>query len=178
SLFSTVNVILDADSAHPCLVVSDDGKQVNIGNREKEERKNRFGDYLGVLGKDGFSSGSFYFEVQVKNQPEWDLGVAKESCKRKGWMIYLRPEDGYWTVSLRDGEYLARDSSPVSLSLTVEPQRIGVFVDYEKRLVSFYDVESMSHIHSFTGQSFTGKLFPFVSLGYWNENSTPLIICD
>ncbi|XP_067237403.1 butyrophilin subfamily 2 member A1-like isoform X2 [Chanodichthys erythropterus] len=173
----TVNVILDADSAHPHLIVSDDGKQVKNGNRLKEDGKDRFSDYLGVLGKDGFSSGSFYFEVQVKGQTEWDLGVARESCRKS--VIRLSPEYGYWTVGLEYGEYRARDSSYVPLSLTVNPQRVGVFVDYEKRLVSFYDVESMTHIYTFTGQSFTGKLYPFVCLGYqYNENSTPLIICD
>ncbi|KAK9978469.1 hypothetical protein ABG768_020220 [Culter alburnus] len=155
------NVILDADSAHPRLIVSDGGKQVRDGNRLKEEDgKDRFSDFLGVLGKDGFSSGSFYFEVQVKDQTEWDVG-------------------SYWTVGLVNGEYWARDPSYVSLSLRVNPQRVGVFVDYEKGLVYFNDVESMTHIHTYTGQSFTGKLYPFVCLGYMrNENSTPLMICD
>ncbi|XP_051743782.1 butyrophilin subfamily 1 member A1-like isoform X8 [Ctenopharyngodon idella] len=172
-----VKVILDADSAHPRLVVSHGGKQVRDGKRRKEEDgKDRFDKNLGVLGKDGFSSGSFFFEVQVKNQTVWYLGVARESSNRKN-VFSLSPDDGYWTVSLRYGKYRARDSD--SLSLTVNPQRVGVFVDYEKRLVSFYDVKSMSHIYTYTDQYFTGKLYPFVSLGYWrNENSTPLIICD
>ncbi|XP_056117734.1 butyrophilin subfamily 1 member A1-like [Rhinichthys klamathensis goyatoka] len=177
STIQHVKVTLDADSAHPRLVVSDDGKQVRDGN-SRNAGKHRFDNYLGVLGKDGFSSGSFYFEVQVKDQTWWDLGVARESVNRKS-LIYLRPDVGYWTVSRRYEEYSARDSPLVRLSLRVKPQRIGVFVDYEKGLVSFYDVESMSHIHSYTSQSFNEKLFPFVGLGYsWNDNSTPLIICD
>ncbi len=53
--------------------------------------------------------------------------------------------------------------SSVSLSLRVKPQRVGVFVDYEEGLVSFYDVESSSHIYSFTAQSFTEKLYPLFS---------------
>ncbi|XDV12418.1 hypothetical protein PO909_001106 [Leuciscus waleckii] len=127
-------------------------------------KKYMFDEYLGVLGKDGFSSGSFYYEVQVKEQTQWDLGS---------------PDVGYWTVRRFNESYWARDSSPVSLSLRGKPQRIGVFVDYEKGLVSFYDVESMSHIYSYTHQSFKKKLYPFVCLGQWgNENSTPLIICD
>ncbi|XDV47033.1 hypothetical protein PO909_016781 [Leuciscus waleckii] len=176
----TVNVILDADTAHPLLIVSHDGKQVEYGNRLKvvDGGQDRFDEYLGVLGKDGFSSGCFYFEVQVKDQTVWYLGVARESSNRKGW-IDLSPDDGYWTVSRRDERYWARDSSNVPLSLRVEPQKIGVFVDYEECLVSFYDVDSMSHIYSYTHQSFNEKLYPLVGLGYWtNENSTPLIICD
>ncbi|XP_026065910.1 butyrophilin subfamily 1 member A1-like isoform X1 [Carassius auratus] len=176
-----VNVILDADSAHPRLTVSDDGKQVRDGKRRTERvdgGKDRFDIYLGVLGKDGFSSGCFYFEVQVKGQTWWDLGVSRESVRRKG-SNSLSPVNGYWTVGQFYGVYQAHESSSVSLSLSVNPQRIGVFVNYEKGLVFFYDVESMSLIYSFTNQSFKEKLFPFVSLGHlYNEDPTPLIICD
>ncbi|RXN12762.1 butyrophilin 3 [Labeo rohita] len=130
------------------------------------------------VGKDGFSSRCFYFEVQVKEQTVWYLGVTRESVNKKG-LIRLRPENGYWIVGQRYEEYRARDSFAYSLSLRVNPQRVGVFVDYEKGLVCFNDVESKSHIYSYTDQSFNEKLCPFVCLGYWsNENSTPLIICD
>ncbi len=175
-----MNVILDADTAHRRLIVSDDGKQVRDGNTQTEGvdgGKDRFDKCLGVLGKEGFSSGCFYFEVQVKGQTEWDLGVARASADRGA--ICLSPENGYWIVGRRYETYLARDSSDYSLSLSVDPQRVGVFVDYEKGLVSFNDVESSSHIYTYTNQSFNEKLYPFVSLGYrWNNNSTPLIICD
>ncbi|RXN12757.1 butyrophilin subfamily 1 member A1-like isoform X2 [Labeo rohita] len=174
-----VNVILDADTAHPQLIVSRDGKQVRYGNTQtKGNGKDRFDKFLGVLGKDGFSSGCFYFEVQVKGQTEWDLGVTRQSVKRKD-VIHQIPENGYWIVGWRYGKYQARDSLAHSFSLSVDPQRVGVFVDYEKGLVCFYDVKSMSQIYSFTNQCFNGKLCPFVGLGYLkNENFTPLIICD
>ncbi len=171
-------MILDADTAHRDLIVSDDGKQVRSGNTEGVYRgKDRFDKCLGVVGKEGFSSGCFYFEVQVKGQTMWDLGVARESADRR-W-IDLTPERGYWIVGRRNGTYLARDSSDYSLSLRVDPQTVGVFVNYEKGLVSFYDVESSSHICTYTNQSFNEKLYPFVGLGYnSNNNKTPLIICD
>ncbi len=174
-------MILDADTAHPRLIVSRDGKQVKSGNTQTEGvdgGKDRFDKYLGVVGKEGFSSGCFYFEVQVEGQTVWYVGVTRESANRKG-LIYRSPDNGYWIVGRRHETYLARDSSDYSLSLRVDPQRVGVFVDYEKGLVSFYDVESSTHIYTYTNQSFKQKLYPFVSLGYgWNNNSTPLIICD
>ncbi|XP_052409408.1 butyrophilin subfamily 1 member A1 isoform X3 [Carassius gibelio] len=181
TIIPKVNVILDADTAHPRLIVSDDGKQVRDGKRQTERLdgdKDRFNNYLGVLGKDGFSSGCFYFEVQVNGQTEWDLGVTRESVNRKGSII-LSPEDGYWIVGQYEGGYWAYESSYVSFSRSMNPQRIGVFVNYEKGLISFCDVESMSLIYSYTNQSFNKKLFPFVSLGYTsNVNPIPLIICD
>ncbi|XP_048059564.1 E3 ubiquitin-protein ligase TRIM39-like [Megalobrama amblycephala] len=175
-----VDVILDPDTAHPKLILSDDGKQVKDGDIEQKlpDKPERFGRYANVLGKEGFSSGRFYFEVQVKGKTDWTLGVARESIDRKG-LITLRPSNGFWTVALRnENEYKACADSPVSLSLRVKPQRLSVFVDYEEGLVSFYDVESSSHIYSFTGQSFTDKLYPFFSpfLNVGGKNSTPLII--
>ncbi|XP_073683234.1 butyrophilin subfamily 1 member A1-like [Garra rufa] len=180
-LWVEVNVILDADTAHPRLIVSDDGKQVRDGKKQQglmNDKKERFIDYLGVLGKDGFSSGCFCFEVQVKGQTEWDLGVTRGSVSRKGLTV-VSPMIGYWVVSLRDGACWARKSPQISLPLSGKPQRVCVFVDYEKGLVSFYDVKAMTLMYSYTNQSFDKKLYPFVSLGYLsNENSTPLIICD
>ncbi len=175
-----MNVILDADTAHPRLIVSDDGKQVRSGNTQTEGvdgGKDRFVYCLGVVGKEGFSSGCFYFEVQVKGQTMWYLGVARESAD-KG-LIFLTPGNGYWIVGRRDEEYQACGSSDYSLSLSVDPQTVGVFVNYENGLVSFNDVESSAHIYTYTNLSFNEKLYPFVSLGYAsNKNSTPLIICD
>ncbi|KAK9955942.1 hypothetical protein ABG768_015780 [Culter alburnus] len=175
-----VDVTLDPDTAHPNLILSDDGKQVRRGDISQKlpDNPERFDTCILVLGKERFSSGRFYFEVQVKEKNVWDLGVARESIIRKG-LITLSPSNGYWTVGLRnENTYIAFAGPPVSVSLRVKPQRVGVFVDYEEGLVSFYDVESSSHIYSFTGQSFNDKLCPYFCPGLndGGKNSTPLII--
>uniref|UniRef100_A0A8C1P1H2 E3 ubiquitin-protein ligase TRIM39-like n=1 Tax=Cyprinus carpio TaxID=7962 RepID=A0A8C1P1H2_CYPCA len=174
-----VDVTLDPDTANPYLILSDDRKQVSRGDIEQDVPKNpkRFNDYC-VLAKQGFSSGRFYYEVQVKGKTEWDLGVARESINRKGKITYT-PMNGFWTVILRnENQYKACESPSVSFSLKVKPEIVGVFVDYEEGLVSFYDVGSSSHIYSFTGQTFTEKLYPYFSpcLNEGGKNSKPLII--
>uniref|UniRef100_A0AAY4A2N7 B30.2/SPRY domain-containing protein n=1 Tax=Denticeps clupeoides TaxID=299321 RepID=A0AAY4A2N7_9TELE len=175
-----LDVTLDPDSAHPNLILSADGKQVRHGDKRQNlpDNPERFGYCVCVLGKEGFSSGRFYYEVEVGGKPEWDLGVARVSINRKGKII-LTPQNGYWTVWLRNGnKYSACSDSPVLLSLSKKPQKVGVFVDYEEGLVSFYDVENSSHIYSFTGQTFSEKLYPLFSpcLNTGGENSAPLII--
>ncbi|XP_060771757.1 E3 ubiquitin-protein ligase TRIM39-like isoform X1 [Neoarius graeffei] len=176
-----VDVTLDPDTAHPYLILSDDGKQVKHGDKTQNlpDNPERFDLCVCVLGKEGFSSGRFYYEVQVRGKTEWDLGVARESINRKG-EITARPEDGYWCVWLRnETEYKAYDSPRVPLSLKQAPQKLGVFVDYEEGLISFYDVDAKSHVYSFTGQNFTEKLYPLFSpsLNDGGKNSAPLIIC-
>ncbi|KAI5085304.1 bloodthirsty-relatedprotein family, member 22 isoform X2, partial [Silurus meridionalis] len=167
---------------NPYLVLSDDGKQVHDGDTIQNLPGNpeRFDTCVCVLGKEGFSSGRFYYEVQVKGKTEWDLGVARESINRKGEIKARRPEDGYWCVVLRNKtEYVALESPRVSISLKQSPQKVGVFVDYEEGLVFFYDVDAKSHIYSFTAQTFTEKLYPLFSPCFndGGENSAPLIIC-
>ncbi|KAM9500098.1 E3 ubiquitin-protein ligase TRIM39-like [Clarias gariepinus] len=175
-----VDVTLDPDTANPYLILSNDGKQVTHGDKRQNVPDNpeRFEMYGLVLGKEGFSSGRFYYEVQVKAKTEWELGVVRESINRKG-TIRASPEDGFWCVLLRnENEYKALDSPPVSLSLKQAPQKVGVFVDYEEGLISFYDVDAKSDIYSFTGQTFTEKLHPCFCpcVNKGGRNSTPLII--
>ncbi|XP_035770596.1 E3 ubiquitin-protein ligase TRIM21-like [Neolamprologus brichardi] len=99
-----VDVTLDPDTANPYLILSDDRKQVKCCYVTKMLRDNpkRFTYFVDVLGEQSFSSGRFYFEVQVKGKTDWDLGVATESINRKGH-IRLRSQNGLWTVWLRNG---------------------------------------------------------------------------
>ncbi|XP_060771702.1 E3 ubiquitin-protein ligase TRIM39-like [Neoarius graeffei] len=176
-----VDVTLDPDTAHPKLILSEDGKQVKHGDKTQNlpDNPERFNYHVYVLGKEGFSSGRFYYELQVRGKTKWNLGVARESINRKG-KITVSPDDGCWCVKLRnETEYEACDSPSVPLSLKQAPQKVGVFVDYEEGLISFYDVDAKSHIYSFTGQNFTEKLYPYFNpcLNDGGKNSAPLIIC-
>ncbi|XP_041790461.1 E3 ubiquitin-protein ligase TRIM21-like isoform X2 [Chelmon rostratus] len=175
-----INVTLDPGTAHPCLILSDDGKQVHHCDVKKNLADNpeRFSNTICVLGKQSFSSGRFYYEVQVQEKTKWTIGVARESINRKE-NIPLRPEEGYWTICLRNrNQYKAFTGPDVYLRLRWKPQKIGVFVDYEEGLVSFYDVGAAALMYSFTGCSFTEKLYlyfgPCPNDG--GKNSAPLII--
>ncbi|XP_008296157.1 E3 ubiquitin-protein ligase TRIM39-like [Stegastes partitus] len=175
-----VDVTLDPVTAHGALVLSDDGKQVHhsVVKKNLPDNGERFNPSCCVLGKQSFSSGRFYFEVEVKGKTRWTLGVAKASIKRKG-IIPLCPENGHWTVWLKNtDEYAALVGSPLHLSVKTKLQKVGVFVDYEEGLVSFYDVDAADLLYSFTGCCFTDKLFPFFSPGLNNDgiNSAPMVI--
>nr|XP_033472637.1 E3 ubiquitin-protein ligase TRIM21-like [Epinephelus lanceolatus] len=175
-----VDVTLNPDTAYPKLILSDDGKEVRYGDVKKNlpDNQERFSSCNSVLAKQSFSSGRFYYEVQVKGKTKWDLGVARESINRKG-KIKLSPQDGYWTIWLRnENEYKALAGPAVCLSLKSRPEKVGVFVDYEEGLVSFYDVDSAGLIYSFTGCCFTEQLYPFFSPcdKDGGKNSAPLFI--
>ncbi|CAL8350196.1 unnamed protein product [Arctogadus glacialis] len=153
-----VEVDLDADTAHPSLVLSQDKKRVKDGGPLTQDplpkNPKRFDSHHCVLAKEGFSSGRFYFQVEVRNQMGWEVGVVRESIKRKGPCINLLPEQGVWTLGLYDGQYQANTSPPVPLHLGHRPQKVGVSVDYDGGCVSFYDVDSRSLMYCFSGCCF------------------------
>ncbi|XP_026214019.1 zinc-binding protein A33-like [Anabas testudineus] len=175
-----VDVTLDPDTANPCLTVSEDGKQVSHGDKRRNvpNKPERFDRVLNILAKEGFSSGKFYYEVQVKDKTQWDVGVVNQSINRKG-DIRLSPNNGYWTIWLRKGHELTANAGPaIILDVREVPQKVGVFVDCDEGEVSFYNVDTKAKIFSFTGYNFTEKLFPFFSpcSNDGGKNAAPLII--
>uniref|UniRef100_A0A8C9SFQ9 Butyrophilin subfamily 1 member A1-like n=1 Tax=Scleropages formosus TaxID=113540 RepID=A0A8C9SFQ9_SCLFO len=169
------DVTLDPDTANPWLILSEDRKQVRHGViwQDLPDNPERFKQRKSVLGKEGFSSGRRYWEVEVGDKTEWDLGVVRESINRKGYFP-LDTNNALWAISLWSGKYRALTDPPVSLPLSVKPQKVGVYVDYEEGQVSFYSVEDKSHIYTFSGYKFTEKLYPYFWPGF--RNSAPLII--
>ncbi|XP_072891480.1 zinc-binding protein A33-like [Hemitrygon akajei] len=178
-----VSVTLDVETASPELEVSEDRKSVrwtwtwrNLPNTWK-----RFTGWACVLGSEGFTSGRHYWEVEVTGNRSWWLGVAAWSVERKG-RVSLSPETGFWVIG-RDGDVLHRDydvfrvlSSPgARLPAGPIPGRVGVYLSYEFGTVSFYNAETKSHLHTFTGNKFTGKLYPFFAT--WDGNQW-LRICS
>lgn len=150
-------VTLDPNTAHPALIVSEDRKQVRDGGlrRKVPNTSTRFDCLHYVLGSEGFSSGRVYYEVTVKGQPAWEIGVTRESISKRGVDLSLSPENGCWTLGLYSVRCQANADPPVILNLSKQPQKVGVFVDYEGGLVSFYNVDTRSLMYSFTKCVFT-----------------------
>uniref|UniRef100_A0A8C2Z6X9 Uncharacterized protein n=2 Tax=Cyclopterus lumpus TaxID=8103 RepID=A0A8C2Z6X9_CYCLU len=161
--WNAVNVTLDADTAHPELIVSDDGKRVDysgVWNKVPDNPK-RFDRLCCVLGKQSFSFRRFYYDVQVKGETAWILGVAKESVNRKG-EVQRNSKNGIWALfHIQGDQYVPLTGQFEPLTVKDAPGKVRVFVDYKEGLVSFYNVDSAALIYSFTGCSFTERLHPF-----------------
>lgn len=149
-------------------------KHIKTASPSSSDDFERF-DLPMILGTKGFTSGRHYWEVQVGLKANWDVGVAKETVKRTG-QITVKRANGFFAIGKRGLDYQVHCTPYTVLHLCPRPRNIGVYVDYKEGRVSFYDVDKKIHIYSFTGESFTEKLFPYFYLYYWAKKSEPLLI--
>ncbi|XP_032903311.1 zinc-binding protein A33-like [Amblyraja radiata] len=173
-IIKQVSITLDDETSGPQLEVSEDRKRVKLAEycRNLPETEKRFTSLECVLGSEGFTSGRYYWEVEVAECRGWSLGVAAESVER-GDELELNPESGVWSIG-RQGDWFHANTEPLTLlPHRPTPRRVGVYLSYESGIVSFYDAPTKSHLHTFIGNKFTEKLYPFFWV--WDENQWLII---
>ncbi|XP_056664278.1 probable E3 ubiquitin-protein ligase TRIML1 isoform X1 [Monodelphis domestica] len=174
------DITLDPDSANPHLILSEDLKSVKYGNvpQDLPDNRERFDYALIVLGTQTFSSGKHYWEVKVGEKTEWEVGISKESIRRKGKLSSLS-QDVWILVSFKSGNDWFLGNSRDGLHLSQPIDKVGIFLDYDKGHIAFYDVIDKSLISSLSHTAFEGPLRPYFSPCRPNEESSPgsLIIC-
>ncbi|XP_006149732.1 probable E3 ubiquitin-protein ligase TRIML1 [Tupaia chinensis] len=180
--FST-DITLDADTANAYLVLSEDLKSVRYGGSRQQlpDNPERFDLSATVLGAQVFTGGRHYWEVDVGNKTEWEVGICKDSVSRKG-NLPKPPGDLFSLIGLKIGDdYSLWVSSPLKGQHVREPvHKVGVFLDYELGHIAFYNVTDESLIYSFPPTSFQEALRPIFSPCLPNEgtNTEPLTVCS
>ncbi|XP_019684297.1 putative tripartite motif-containing protein 75 [Felis catus] len=169
-----VDVILDPETAHPNLIVSEDKKDVRFAKRKQNVPyfPKRFTTNTVVLGFPYFYSGRHFWEVEVGDKSEWAVGICRDSLPTKARRS-LSAWQGCWRLQLQGDRYNAVGAVPTLLLLDVKPRGIGIFLDYELGEISFYNITEKSHIYTFT-DTFTRPLRPYFYVG---PDSKPLRIC-
>uniref|UniRef100_A0A8C6MTY8 Uncharacterized protein n=1 Tax=Mus spicilegus TaxID=10103 RepID=A0A8C6MTY8_MUSSI len=160
-LFRAWTFTLDPASAHANLAISQDRLSVT-----RKDSTRCLEDLSSVLGSRGISSGRHYWEVKLTNGEgsKWILGVCREGVDRKDF-YFETPGKGFWTVGQSSrGYWTYIDSGRDSLLVRQAPKTVGVFVDYTKGDISFYNMSDNSHMISFKEASFSGTLFPYFRL--------------
>ncbi|NXI99022.1 TRI14 protein, partial [Psophia crepitans] len=158
------------DSLHPRLKLSDDRLVVSCNWRRifYPCGPQRFDKLWQVLSRDAFLSGSHYWEVDLLHAGVgWWIGVAYPSIGRKGDSETCRLgwNRASWCLKKFDFEYWAfHKGERIPIRIEDDPDRIGIFLDYEAGILSFYNVtDGMAHLHTFRCK-FTEPVYPALRL--------------
>ncbi|XP_067220172.1 nuclear factor 7, ovary-like [Chanodichthys erythropterus] len=151
-------VILDPNTAHPSLILSDDLTSVeNSSYQLLPYNPERFSGCRCVLGSEGFNSGTHCWDVEVTESRFWSLGVTKASNQRKGRDCF---NADIWSVRYGSSHLIPAFQPRTGFHVEQKLDRVRVYLDYDRGTVSFSDPVTNTHLHTFT-TTFTDTLFPF-----------------
>ncbi|XP_036891593.1 tripartite motif-containing protein 14 [Sturnira hondurensis] len=161
---------LEPDTMHVRLRLSEDLLSVRsaLFRRRGPASALRFDELWQVMGRDCFAAGRHYWEVDVQEAGcGWWVGAAYASLRRRGASAAARLgcNRQSWCLKRYDLEYWAfHDSHRSRLRPHHDPDRLGIFLDYEAGILAFYDVSGgMRHLHTFRA-SFQEPLYPALRL--------------
>ncbi|XP_067411319.1 butyrophilin subfamily 1 member A1-like [Emydura macquarii macquarii] len=168
------DIALDTDTAHPNLSIDKKSLKHEAQPQNVPPTPGRFDSTVCVLGSEGFSSGKHYWEVEVENSTDWDLGVARKSITRKG-KLSLSPKEGFWALGLSGRDYWAKTDPWTRVMVQKKPKKIGIYLSYEERQVRFFSVTDMAVLFTFNDCSFSEEVYPFFKNSH---RETTMRICS
>ncbi|XP_042560922.1 butyrophilin subfamily 3 member A3-like isoform X2 [Clupea harengus] len=147
--FSGDDIKLNPQSAHPrlklCLASGSLWLPKNTDHSD--------GPYC-VFGCEAFRDGVHHWEVVVENIPGWTVGISYAPAQGKVSSVVLGSDESSWGLSYTHsrGQFCAEHGWFKFCFATPTPgfpSRIGVFLDVDSGILSFYDALRLKHLHTF-----------------------------
>ncbi|KAM9315538.1 LOW QUALITY PROTEIN: uncharacterized protein PAF06_006506 [Gastrophryne carolinensis] len=171
SIAPPAHILLDVNTAHDILDISDDRTNVSRSHKKQNQPKlpERFQDYPQVLSSRSFSSGHHYWEVNAGGSDYWTVGMCYPSMDRRGGQSAIGNNNKSWGL-YRDFDHYEvghdRKWIRVAAGRIKDTVRVRIVLDYETGRISFYLCDPLQHLHTFTA-IFTEPLY--AALHLWAE---------
>uniref|UniRef100_A0A4W2FSI9 Uncharacterized protein n=1 Tax=Bos indicus x Bos taurus TaxID=30522 RepID=A0A4W2FSI9_BOBOX len=123
--------------------------------------------YFLSWGAESFTSGQHYWEVDVAGCCNWAIGLCNDSWARESDMA-LDSKGIFLLLCIKENSQHSLFTSFPPLPQYVKKPlgQVGMFLDYDGGILSFYDVANSSLICSFLYCSFSSPLKPFLCSRY------------
>lgn len=174
-------ITIDRENISPDLTVSGDCKCVR-DSKDYHHTAEGFPYQLCAFGAQQFTSGRHYWEVELvvpPNPPKisWLIGVVKHGNHRGKDRSALTPSRGFWFLC-SDGEngFYTNTETPIYLSISLRPERLGVLLDYDAGLLEFYSVKESKHLLTMRTR-FSGSIVPLFNPGVGEASPLKIVDC-
>nr|XP_029529390.1 butyrophilin subfamily 3 member A1-like isoform X1 [Oncorhynchus nerka] len=187
-----VDITLDPKPGHPYLHVSPNRKKVY----SKTSKEPNVSTAPHVLSEDKLSSGQIYWEVVVRNvgifdsflgeKQSWYVGVATDTATLTTGVVPLTPQNGFWVFTFKKEKgYCVSDDPQMPVSGNESPSvlsdmsaviltTLGVFLDCDRQMLSFYDADTKVHLYSLFNVVSSNTFFAVFSPGL--RDTCPLTV--
>ncbi|XP_053335795.1 butyrophilin subfamily 2 member A2-like [Clarias gariepinus] len=165
-----VNISIDPEETSKCLKY--EGKEVKGASDYSQEEKDNPEFKIFTLCKERFQAGKHYWEVKLRESQKtvklsWFVGVASDEAEKED-SVEFTPQDGFWVLCYEGdkGVYIRDQTELISLpDVNKELTAVGVFLDCDTHTLSFYNINTHSHIYTFTNVDVRTSLRPLISPG-------------
>ncbi|KAM5135253.1 E3 ubiquitin/ISG15 ligase TRIM25-like [Mantella aurantiaca] len=151
----------------PDLLIAEGTKDNDDDDDDDDDEDNMFESHQ-VLSKTGLSGGRHYWEVELHDTNNWRIGMSYYSIDREGNDSVFGNTDESWCICKSLKSYSFRhDGKRIFLPSSFKRfQRLGIYLDFNKGQLSFYNVEmEVEHLHTYY-HKFREPLHAAIRVGY------------
>ncbi|XP_058251402.1 E3 ubiquitin-protein ligase TRIM39-like isoform X1 [Hemibagrus wyckioides] len=143
------DMTLNPQSAHYLLKVSSDNKSLYQASLSSPPRVPTNETYLlcSCVSSKNLLNTRAYFALKVTQRVPWTLGLRTESFNADR-SPDTDPNAGIWTIASAEGKIIINDGKATP-TLHVTPAMLGLYLDYARGQVSFYDSVVKRHLHTY-----------------------------
>ncbi|KAM8823896.1 protein NLRC3-like, partial [Synchiropus picturatus] len=169
---------LDPNTAHQCLLLSNNYRTVEVMTEEQNypEHPHRFEVYHQLLCRNKLT-GRCYFEVEWRGGV--DISVAYRRTRREDECLFGCNDKSWSLICSYEGYQVRHDKTRTKIQPESDSKRVGVFVNCPSGSVSFYSVSSdnLIHLHTFY-TSFSGPVYPGFGFWSWHGAGSSVTLCE
>ncbi|KAI1889257.1 hypothetical protein AGOR_G00177280 [Albula goreensis] len=172
------NVAFDDKTSHGSLKIFGNKTKVQHASSKFPHKKHSMKQeetWANILASQSFTEGRHYWEVRVKDTESWTVGVVEKGWVKKGIQQALGQDKLSWALQM-DGDSLAALHNDETIMIREgEIEQLGVFLDFKKGRLQFYNVHSGSVLHTF-GAKFK-NVYPAFSIDAQNGKVSQMRLC-